>query len=497
MRTKMIAGNLIAVLVVGLVSYFVVSSQLQSTLTEEVDTRIDQDHLIFDRTWRLWGFELAEQAAEQARDDDTLDVFTALDEADTRSRAYHRATEIREWLERRNRATRGPPELVVITDDDGRVLARSQDQRRMQGDDLTEALGTLEAVLEDGGSATDVWELSLTGQEKILQAAIVPILDPNTHAPMGAVVVGYDLSEGTAARAAELLGRDIAFIHDERIYSSSLESEPEDQLRNHLFGDHSATTNAALGADPVTSDPFLLQIGDTQYAAVTGPLANAPSASVAYVVLGNRSAQADKASVVNTILITTAVGIAIVVVFGFLLAGSFLRPIEEMEEGVLAVINGRTDVRLHIESAELGGLAYRINQLINVFTGTPEADDEGRISSPPEAFAGAPAPQVPGPAPTPAESSAAPAGSGEIDDDALAEQLAAEPEDEYYARLFGEYVAAKEAMGENVSNITQDKFVKRLQANEKSLIKKHDCRMVRFQVQTKGTQVNLRPVIIR
>jgi len=496
MRTKMIAGNLIAVLVVGLVSYFVVSSQLQSTLTEEVDARIDEDHLIFDRTWRLWGFELAEQAAEQARDSDTLDVFTALDEADTRSRAYHRATEIREWLERRNRATRGPPELVVITDDRGRVLARSQDQRRMQGDDLTEALGTLDGVLEDGGTATDVWELSLTGQEKVLQAAIAPILDPNTHRPMGAVVVGYDISEGTAERAAELLGRDIAFIHGEAIYSSSLEGEPEDQLRGLVFGDHGAATTAALRDDPVTSDPFLMQLGDVQYAAVIGPVANAPSSSVAYVVLGNRSAQADKASVVNTILITTAVGIAIVVIFGFLLANSFLRPVEEMEEGVLAVINGRTDVRLHIESAELGGLAYRINQLINVFTGTPEADDEGRISSPPEAFAGAPAPQVPGPAPTPAEATA-PAGSGELDDDALAEQLAAEPEDEYYARLFAEYVAAKEAIGENVSNITQDKFVKRLQANEKSLIKKHDCRMVRFTVQTKGTQVNLRPVVIR
>ena len=58
-------------------------------------------------------------------------------------------------------------------------------------------------------------------------------------------------------------------------------------------------------------------------------------------------------------------------------------------------------------------------------------------------------------------------------------------------------MAAKEAAGENVSNITQDRFVQRLQANEKSLIKKHGCRMVRFQVQVKGTQVNLRPVIIQ
>ena len=155
----------------------------------------------------------------------------------------------------------------------------------------------------------------------------------------------------------------------------------------------------------------------------------------------------------------------------------------------IAVINGRTDLRLDIESAELGGLAYRINQLLNVFTGTPEEDEEGRVSSPPEAWSDAGPPTGGG--------AAAPSAGADEDDPELAAKLAAEPEDAYYTRVYTEYVAAKEAAGENVSNITQDRFVQRLQANEKSLIKKHGCRMVRFQVQVKGTQVNLRPVIIQ
>jgi hypothetical protein len=58
-------------------------------------------------------------------------------------------------------------------------------------------------------------------------------------------------------------------------------------------------------------------------------------------------------------------------------------------------------------------------------------------------------------------------------------------------------VAAKQSVGEDVSNIPQDKFVQRLKANEAAQVKKHNCRMVRFQVETRGTQVNLRPVIIR
>jgi hypothetical protein len=57
-------------------------------------------------------------------------------------------------------------------------------------------------------------------------------------------------------------------------------------------------------------------------------------------------------------------------------------------------------------------------------------------------------------------------------------------------------VAAKQAAGENVANISQDKFVQRLKSNEQALTKKHGCRMVRFQVDVKGSQVNLKPVII-
>ncbi|MCA9609764.1 MAG: hypothetical protein KC619_29400 [Myxococcales bacterium] len=495
MRTKMIAGNLIAVLVVGLVSYFVVSSQLQATLLADVDESIGQDAALFDQTWRLWGLELAEQTAEQAREDDTLDIFTALDESDTRSRAYNRATEIHDWFGRHNRSSRGAAELVVVVGDDGRVIARSQDRNRMHGDDLRERLSGLAGVLQHGGTAVDVWEFE-SGQQKLLQTAIAAIVDPDTGRPMGAIVVGYDMSNGLASRAADLLGRDVVFVHGDAIYSSSLEGDSVDALRAVLFGGQEATTQAALGEQRSTSEPWLAEVGDLEYAAVTAAVSNAPSAHVAVVVLGNRSEQAAKASAVNTILVMTGIGAAIVIVFCFLLANSLLKPIEEMEEGVLAVINGRTDLRLDIESAELGGLAYRINQLLNVFTGTPEADDEGRISSPPAAaWPQGPSglTEVPAAARVPAEGS----GSGEVEDEALAEELANEPEDAYYERLFNEYVAAKEGAGENVSNVTKDKFVMRLQANEKSLIKKHGCRMVRFQVHTVGTQVNLRPVIIR
>ena len=84
-----------------------------------------------------------------------------------------------------------------------------------------------------------------------------------------------------------------------------------------------------------------------------------------------------------------------------------------------------------------------------------------------------------------------------LDDPALAAKLAAEDEAAYERRVYQEYVAAKQALGENVSNIPQDRFHQRLSGRAAALAQKHGCRMVRFQVETRGDQVILRPVLIR
>ncbi len=487
MRLKIIAGNLAAVLVVGVVSYFVVSSQLRATLLNDVDSHISSDYRLFERSWRLSGLEFEDQVAGQADQDASRDLFAALDEQGRRRRANERAGEVAEWFARRNRDA-GRPEVVVVTDSEGIAIARNHDLNRMHGDDLKTELTTLRAVLQSGEPAIDVWAFS-DGQQKLLQAAMAPIRDVDGEI-IGSLVVGYDMSNGMAQRAGDLLGRQVAFLTDGAVYSSSLDAA--DALRTALFTAQQASTEAALAGGPA-GEPWLAELGGDQYIGVTGALPLSPSTHVAYVVLADRSAQLAKASAVNTILVMTAVGLLIVLIYGFLVGTTLIKPIEQMEEGILAVINGRTDMRLDIHSAELGGLAYRINQLLNVFTGTPEEDEEGRVSSPPEAW-GAEAVSSPS---TDVSRAAAAASSAEEEDPELAAKLEAEPEDAYYDRIYQEYVSAKEALGENVSNITKDRFVQRLQANEKSLLKKHGCRLVRFQVQTRGSQVNLRPVIIR
>jgi hypothetical protein len=187
----------------------------------------------------------------------------------------------------------------------------------------------------------------------------------------------------------------------------------------------------------------------------------------------------------------------LVVLYGFVIGNFIMRPIERIEEDVLAVINGRTDLRLETQSAELGGLAFRINQLLNVLTGTEEAssDAQGRVSVAPSAGAWKDAAFSDAAGSGGATGGASP--DDPIEDEALAAKLSAEDTAAYEARLYAEYLGAKQALGENVANIPQDRFHQRLSGRASALVQKHGCRAVRFQVETVANQVVLRPVLLR
>jgi hypothetical protein len=326
---------------------------------------------------------------------------------------------------------------------------------------------------------------------------------------VGSLLVGYDLSNGLAQSEGKRLGgRDVAFLVDDKVYSSSLSESVSKQLRSHLFGDAKAVTAAAIAGQ--VSTPWVAKAGDSEFAGVLAPLPEARSTRVAYAVLADRTEGAkEAASPTRIILALTLVFSIVVLAYGFMVGNAIVKPIEEIEEGVLAVINGNTEVRLDTGNPDLGGLAYRINQLLNVFTGVSEAaaeddDDAGpsqaaasSVDWKDNAFTDQPAG---GAAPAAGAASATPgsvAGPGEpIEDAALAAKLEKEPEAAYYKRVFNEYAAAKRGIGESF-NVPEDRFTQRLKGNEQALAQKHEARGVRFVVQTQGGQVVLQPVLIR
>jgi len=480
MRLKIIAGNVIAVLLVGLGSYLYVKGQLEEGLGAQIDEQINNDAQLLQRSWRLSALEFVEQVRDRAETREVRTTFNALDQESRRRSAFERVQGIASWFQDPARARGGRPDIVLITDETGRVIARDNDINRMNGTSIVSELPSLRRVLDRGLAVHDVWHKA--DDDKLLQVALAPVRNQEGGL-IGALLVGYDISNGLAEREAEVFGHEVAFLREGGIYSSSVDQNVVTSLGSFLFDTMADDTAAALTSG--ATSPWTTELAGAEYVGVVASLPETPSVDMGIAIMANKTDQMALAETATVILILMAVGLIFVLIYGFLIGTSLIRPIEEIEEGVLTVINGRTDFRIDIESAEFGGLAYRINQLINVFTGTEETDADGR-SSGGGAWEGAAAPAT----------TQQDAGAGGGDDAAAAAQLAAEPEEQYRQRIFDEYVGAKQAAGEDVSNIGKDRFLSRLEKNAENLKKKHGCRMVRFEVQTKGSQVILRPVII-
>ncbi|MDB4988955.1 MAG: hypothetical protein JWN04_4133 [Myxococcaceae bacterium] len=501
MRLKIIAGNLVAVLLLGLVSYSVVGSDLRHDVMSKLLAQIGNDQVLLDRSLRLTALEFVDDVKTRASDSDVRAVFTALDEDGRRTRAYESAERSAGWFGDPARGPRGRPLIVAITDDTGKVLARDADRNRMYGSKLDSSLPAVRSTLRDGESRHDVWKKDDEG--KLLEFAVAPIRDDGGQV-VGTLVVGYDISNGLAQSEGKRLGgRDVAFLVDGKVYSSSLSETVAKKLGAYWFGEAKDVTASALAGS--VSQPWVTKAGDSEFAGVLAPLPEARSTKVVYAVLADRTEGAkEAASPTKIILALTLVFSLVVLAYGFMVGNAIVRPIEEIEEGVLAVINGNTEVRLDTSNADLGGLAYRINQLLNVFTGVSEAAAEDDEEQGPPAASNAdwkdnaftdaqPAGAAAAATPTPA---AAPASAEPIDDPALAAKLEREPEAGYYKRVFDEYATAKRANGE-AFNVPEDRFTQRLKGNEQAVAKKYGARAVRFVVQTSGGQVLLSPVLIK
>jgi len=494
MRVKIVAGNLVAVLFVGLVSYAVLRSKLEDSLANHVDANVENSRILFERSWMLSGVKFLEQVREQAESRKIRQVFTGLDQESRRKRAFSAIEALERWFADPARGRGGGPDVVVMTDEKGRVIARNKDINRMYDEMLQTQLPSLSSALSGVEALSDVWYKP--DEQKIFQTAIVPILG-DTGNVIGAVVVGYDISNGFAKRESKLLGFDIAFVVPDKVYSSSLDTERVGALRDQLLVKEKKRTQAVFANQHFETSLWEANLAGHNYVGVLAPLPMSGSFDIAYAVMGDRTEALEPVNSTNILLILSVLGVIFVVAYGMMLGSSFLKPIENIEAGLLMVINGKTDHRLDIESDELGGLAYRINQLINMFTGVNEEDEEGRVSRPPLAPA-APAwgDKTMGEEredPKMEESQS----DEPIDDPVLANILEKEPEQDYYRRLYQEYIQAKRNIGEEVSQILYENFVRRLKGNETSLEKRHNCRMVRYQVESTSEQVVLRPVIIR
>ena len=413
----------------------------------------------------------------QAKDAAVREPFGISDKlGDARAR---KATEVCDAL--RGKAAKVPElsnvasDFIALVDAKGVVLGRDQ-LTAMRNEDLGKVYPSLKAALDAKAPMSDVW------LEKTLN---------HQHLVSFAPVVGDD---------GKLLGGIIyaSLLNDARLNATSAKTSAKPLLVLSKAGNGveviakseqaDATMAGTLGKGPA-ADAISKNAGDAMDVPGFGATAAAKARGLeGYGDDGNKVAVVAVVTAPPTnigkiavpVLVLTGLGILLVVLAGYMLDAYIMRPIAEIEEGLLGIMNGQTNRRFEIEHAELGGVVFRLNSLLNqLFQVTEDdTDSEGRPSTAPSGKGFKEAIAV--------DESMAESGTSPAD----AASLRNEPEGTYYGRLFDEYIAAKRSAGDPTDHITRDEFIERIRTSEREMAAKHG-KPVRYKVESKENKVIL------
>jgi hypothetical protein len=462
MRNKIIAVNAVIVLIVGLLAFAIVKTQLSlaTSSTDQLKRSAQRDAVGVAAKLQLDGLRAERWLSAKAAEPATRALLTKAT-PDARGDAARQLSD--QIANAAPGAIGAKPSIVAVVDSNGKILGRNGSDLG-RGDDVSATYAAFKEALAKTAPGSDVWTDTKRADQYI--ASYAPVRDENNRTMM--LVIGVALNDALARVTEASGGRGVLLVNAQGdVLASTQTSEDVKKAVKDASGD---VKNAVTSGNTITGGK-----DSVLFAAV--PLDGFGEKKTAVVAVAPTSLLEGANGVPWSILGAMALGLILVIAGGWFLGGYISRPIAVLEEGLLAILNGQSDKRFELDHAELGGLAFRIDQLLNQLMGVEEdtTDDQGRVSKSPSAqnFDNAYAVNQP-PAPAPA---------GPVN-------LAHEPADQYYARLYGEYITAKRSLGEQVDHITDAAFRSRIQGMEQEAAGKHG-RPVRYQVQVNGREVVL------
>jgi len=475
MRAKIIAVFAVIVLVVGGLSYALTKASL-GELAKPGESRralgaasaqLQLDALLMER----W---LSTQAADpKNREPFDAGVPSARGEA-----ATSLANRLRDAAAAAPELAGITPALVVLIDAQGKVVGRNGSQL-MRGDDLGAAYPQLKRALTAGATGSEVWYDRKRNEQ--LLASFAPMRGASGEI-VGVVAVGTSLNdERLNATSERTSGGALAVIlkdGEELVVVAKSSGVSADVAQAFLKSPAKEGISSVLTAGQRTDVAGLPDGIDGSATALEGYGDKRRAVIVSVAKLG---APEVLSSLGWSTFFIVLLGLVLTAIGGHLLDAYISRPISEIEDGLLAVINGRTDRRFEIEHAELGGLVFRLNSLLNQLLGVQEddTDEQGRPSHAPTSADFRDALEV--------DEQMIAAGPEDL---ANAKALREEPDTAYYERIHGEFVRAKRSLGDPTEHITREAFIARIMASERELAQKHG-KPVRYKVDVRGKEVAL------
>ncbi len=479
MRWKIIIVNAAIVIVVGLLTYVLLATSLKDVLANQTERKreVAQALRAADSQLALDALRL-ERWLETNASAPSVRAVLASGTADARSEAATaEANRLRDAAVSEPMFAKMAPSLVLIVDARGVVVGRNG-SALMRGENVAAAYPSLAESLKSGQSASAMW-VNHKRQEQML-TSYAPLRGDN-GAVIGALVVGTPLNDERMTRTSDLTsGHSLLLTAVSDVTEVVADSAaPAEVVAAASQGSVTAAVKQALSSGGVVT---VDTVGGGQlFGAV--PLDGYSGITKGVIIAAVPASLVDSlGGLLWPVFAVSGLGLLLVLVGGVLLGNYISGPISQLEDGLLAIINGNSDLRFQLEHDELGGLVFRINSLLNALMGVAEdtTDEHGRPSQGPSARDFQEALAVD-------ESSV-----GSIDPNVSA-ALGAEGAEQYYRRLYNDYIAAKRQLSEPVEHITFEAFVGRIRSSEAEISQKLG-KPVRYQVQIKGTAVVLIPV---
>lgn len=380
MRWRILLIHSAVLFIVSLLSFVTLRATLTDALVDGGQRRAEVERAVRAANFRLEldGSRVQRWLSERARAESVRAVFAA-------GTAVARSESARVVARRLQASARGAAELgglsiplVVFVDARGVAIGRN-DSNQMRGDNLAASYPGLAPALASGREGNHVW-LNRRRAEQLL-ASFAPVRNTSGEV-VGALVVGVPLNDERLARvSAETSGRALSVATVAG--PAALEVIAEGGNEESLGGVRSAMRTQGVlrrAHDAVAAGLAVFDDGRNAYAAE--PLRSFEGPPLVLVAGARLSLVPSVPALLWPLLAVTLLGVLLAFAGAAYLGDYLGRPIEQLEEGVLAVINGRTDHRFEIEHPVFGGLVFRLNSLLNVFMGVPETDEEGRTSTP-------------------------------------------------------------------------------------------------------------------
>ncbi len=242
----------------------------------------------------------------------------------------------------------------------GRIVGRNN-SNLSRGDDAAGIYAGLKATLASGQSGSDIWF------EHDRYLASYAVVRDDQGKIIGALVIGRPLNDTLSRVSGATTGRplvlavpkddgfDVVAHSAEQIpqLDDAIQNTAKDALKNSLA--HQETDVARDGDFLIAVSPLAAFDNGKRallVAAAPASLIQDPTELALFPILG-----------------ALAIGLLLVIVAGWQLGNYITRPINMLEEGLLGILNGQTDKRFELDHAELGGLAFRIDQLLNQLDG--------------------------------------------------------------------------------------------------------------------------------